>query len=122
MVERVNGKVTVNVLDKIKFDSLDHMKKSIFNYFYSYNYHIKHSGINRLTPIQYLENEFTENKDKFKYTFEVFNLKNKTILDGYRVGPDNYLIFCNHFVISCLYNIYIIIYGGLLWETKKNLG
>jgi len=91
MVERVNGKVAVNVLDKIKFDSLDHMKKSIFNYFYSYNYHIKHSGINRLTPIQYLENEFKENKDKFKYTFEVFNLKNKAILDSYRMGPDTYI-------------------------------
>jgi len=45
MVERVNKKVTVNVLDKIKFESLEHMKKSIFSYFYSYNYHIKHSGI-----------------------------------------------------------------------------
>ena len=53
MVERVNSKVTLNLLDKIKFDSLDDMKKSIFNYFYSYNYHIKHSRINRLTPMQY---------------------------------------------------------------------
>lgn len=90
MVERVNGKVTTNILDKIQFDSIEHMKKSIFNYFYSYNYHIKHSGINRLTPVQYLENEFRENKDKFKYNFEEFNLKNKAILDNYRVGLDTY--------------------------------
>ena len=88
MVERVNGKVSVNVLNKIKFDSLEHMKKSIFNYFYSYNCHIKHSGINRLTPMQYLENEFRENKDKFKYTFEEFILKNKVILYNYMVGLD----------------------------------
>ena len=91
MVERVNGKVTVNVLDKIKFDSLEHMKKAIFNYFYSYNYHIKHSGIDRLTPIEYLENEFRENEDKFKYNFEEFNLKNKAILDSYTMGLDNLL-------------------------------
>ena len=38
--------------------------------------------------MQYLENEFRENKDKFKYTFEEFNLKNKVILDNYRVGLD----------------------------------
>jgi len=42
-----------------------------------------------LTPIQYLENEFKENKDKFEYNFEEFNFKNKVILDNYRVGLDN---------------------------------
>ena len=39
--------------------------------------------------MQYLENEFRKNKDKFKYTFEEFTLKNKVILDNYRVGLDS---------------------------------
>ena len=39
--------------------------------------------------MQYLENEFRENKDN---TFEEFTLKNKAILDNYRVGLDNYLM------------------------------
>jgi len=49
---------------------------------------VKYSGINRLTPIQYLENEFSENIDRFKYTFEEFNLKNEAILDSYMMGLD----------------------------------
>ena len=62
------------------------MKKIIFNYFCSYNYHIKHSGISRLILMEYLENELRENNDKFKYTFsEEFNLKSRVILDNYRV-------------------------------------
>ena len=44
-----------------------------------------------MTPVQYLENEFRENRDKFKYNFEEFNLKNKAILDNYRVGLDRFL-------------------------------
>jgi len=40
--------------------------------------------------MQYWGDKFRENQDKFKYTFEEFNLKNKVILDNYRVGLDNY--------------------------------
>ena len=38
-----------------------------------------------LVPIKYLENEFRKNKDKFKYTFGEFSLKNRTILYNYKV-------------------------------------
>ena len=55
MVERLNGKVKANVLDKIKFNNEEEMSSAIFTYFYNYNYYIKYSSIGRLTPIEKLE-------------------------------------------------------------------
>jgi len=89
MVERVNGKVTANILDKIKFESNEEMINTIMDYFYNYNHHIKHSGINRKTPLQALEKSY-ENKDIiFKDNFQVFIDKEKQILSKYRMGLDN---------------------------------
>jgi len=88
MVERVNGKVTVNVLDKIKFNSNEEMTNTIIGYFHNYNHHIKHSGINRKTPFQALEKSY-ENKDIiFKDNLQVFIDKEKKNLSSYRIGLD----------------------------------
>jgi transposase-like protein len=88
MVERINGKVTANILDKIKFNSIEEMTNTIMDYFYNYNHHIKHSGINRQTPFWALENSY-KNKDMiFKDSLDVFLEKEKSILYKYRVGLD----------------------------------
>lgn len=88
MVERVNGKVTANILDKIKFDNINDMKITIFNYFYNYNHHIKHSGINKKTPIEVLEKAYDKHNLIFKDDFLTFIKKEKLILNSYRVGLD----------------------------------
>jgi transposase-like protein len=91
MVERVNGKVTANVLDKIVFTGVEHMKETIFHYFYNYNYHIKHSGLGRITPIDALEENYNkkeENGVKFKVNLDIFHLRNRGLLDNYNVGHD----------------------------------
>jgi transposase InsO family protein len=91
MVERVNSKVTVSVLDKVTFTDIQHMKETIFHYFYSYNYHIKHSGLGRITPIEALEdiyNKKEENGVKFKVSLDTFHFKNNSLLENYIVGHD----------------------------------
>jgi DNA invertase Pin-like site-specific DNA recombinase len=56
----VNKKVIDSILDRITFKSIDEMKKSIFHYFYSYNYYIKHFSIWRITPIKVLNKIYEE--------------------------------------------------------------
>ena len=86
MVERVNGKVTANVLDKVRFNNINEIKASIFNYFYSYNYHIKHSGIGRITPVEALKRIYDdEGETNLKYGLDIFHAKNRGVLDKYRV-------------------------------------
>jgi transposase-like protein len=89
MVERVNGKVTENVLNKIKFDSLEEMEKTIMTYLHNYNHHIKHSGINRQTPLQALEKSYKNKDIIFKENFQDFLSKDKAIFDNYRMGLDS---------------------------------
>lgn len=88
MVERVNGKVTQNVLNKIKFKGIDEMKKTIFSYFYNYNYYIKHSGIERLTPIKKLERIYLDRPERFNYTIEEFHSRNTKLFKPHIMGPD----------------------------------
>lgn len=66
MVERMNGKITENVLDKIKFESKEEMKSTIFSYIETYNNHIKHSGIGRKTPMETLEMWYNKKREIFK--------------------------------------------------------
>ena len=65
------------------------MKSAIFNYFYNYNHFIKHSGINRKTPMEALEKFYSENKEIFKENLTLFTNKDKKIFYNYRVGLDN---------------------------------
>jgi transposase-like protein len=100
MVERVNGKVKANVLDKIKFNNEEEMATAIFTYFYNYNYYIKHSSIGRLTPIEKLEELLIEKNPKivdiskencynnYVIIIEDFNSKNKQILNNYSKESD----------------------------------
>jgi transposase InsO family protein len=90
MVERMNGKITENVLDKIKFENNVELKKTIMNYLYNYNHHIKHSGINRKTPIECLEKWFNEKPELFKVDIETFKItENKLYFNYYSRGLDN---------------------------------
>ena len=86
MVERVNRKVSENVLKVVKFKSLDEMKITIFQYFYNYNFYIKHSSIGRKTPIEMIEKYYIESDSIFKVSLDDFKLKNKTCLENYKVG------------------------------------
>lgn len=89
MVERMNGKITENVLDRIKFDSKEELKQSIMNYVYNYNHHIKHSGINRKTPFECLEKWFSEKPELFKVDIETFkSAENRLYSNDYRRGLD----------------------------------
>ena len=45
MVERFNKKVQENVLDMVKFESINELKRMIYTYVYKYNHFIKHSKI-----------------------------------------------------------------------------
>jgi len=45
MVERFNKKVQENVLDMVKFESINKLKRMIYTYVYKYNHFIKHSGM-----------------------------------------------------------------------------
>ncbi len=87
MVERMNGKITENVLDRIKFESKGELKQSIMNYVDNYNHHIKHSGISRKTPIECLESWFKEKPELFKVDIETFKNVEKGL---YLKGLDNY--------------------------------
>lgn len=89
MVERVNKKVVDNVLDRITFKSIDEMKQSIFHYFYSYNYHIKHSSIGRLTPMEALNKVYEDRKSNlvcFKDNLDIIHTENKKFMFFDRVG------------------------------------
>ena len=99
MVERVNGKVTVNVLDKITFTDIQHMKETIFHYFHSYNYHIKHSGLGRITPIKALEENYNKKEENgviFKIDLDIFHDKSKSLLENYKVGYDKLNVATYH--------------------------
>jgi transposase-like protein len=87
MVERMNGKVTENVLDKIRFKDKDELKQSIMKYIYNYNYHIKHSGINRKTPMESLEYWFNQKPELFKIDIKTFKESFANIYN-YREGLD----------------------------------
>lgn len=95
MVERVNGKVTQNILDKIKFDNILDMKQIIFQYFYNYNNYIKHSSIGRKTPIEMLE-ELSKNKEKkelqLSENISTFKERVANVLNSYKMGCDNYVL------------------------------
>ena len=66
MVERVNGKISENVLNKVRFKTLKEMEVSIMNYIYNYNFHIKHSSIGRKTPMQTLKNNWNHKNNSIK--------------------------------------------------------
>ena len=83
MVERVNKKVVDNVLDRITFNSIEEMKQSIFHYFYSYNYHIKHSGLGRITPMEALNKVYEDRKSNlvcFKDNLDIIHTENKKFM------------------------------------------
>ncbi len=91
MVERVNKKVVDNVLDRFTFKTIEEMKQSIFHYFYSYNYHIKHSSIGRITPMEALDKVYEDRKSNsvcFKDKLDRIHIKNKEFYFDYRVGCD----------------------------------
>lgn len=90
MVERVNRKVSENVLKKVKFDSSDEMKSTIFQYFYNYNFYIKHSSIGRKTPIEMMEQYCIDKPDIFNVSLNEFKLKNKSNLDNYKARCNKY--------------------------------
>ena len=109
MLERVNGKVKANVLDKIKFNNEKEMATAIFTYFYNYNYYIKHSSIGRLTPIEKLEELLADKNKKaldiskencYNNSVKIlddFNSKNKQILNNYSTTPDKKAL--SHFMV-----------------------
>jgi hypothetical protein len=68
------------------------MKKSIFRYFYSYNYYIKHSSIGKITPIKALNKVYEErniNLVEFKDSLDIIYIEDKGFMFFGRVGCDN---------------------------------
>ena len=98
MVERFNGKVQKDVLDKIKFKNFDELRDCIAQYWYNYNHYIKHSGINRMTPFEKLQEYYSavesgkENEIKFLKTLEEFVQFENKIMHNYNMGHDTSLI------------------------------
>jgi hypothetical protein len=95
MIKRVNKKVVDSVLDRITFKSIDEMKKSIFHYFYSYNYYIKHSSIGRITPIKALNKVYEEsniNLVEFKDSLDIVYNEDKGFIFFGRVGCYIFLV------------------------------
>ena len=92
MVERVNGKITENVLNKIKFKTILEMEATIMNYIYNYNFHIKHSSIGRKTPMQTLQKIWNHKNNSIKFrrrNFDEFYNLNEKLISNYRMGYDN---------------------------------
>ena len=89
MVERFNKKVQENVLDMVKFESINELKQMIYTYVYKYNYFIKHSGIERKTPFEKLKEYYKTNPDIFKKTMDEFIRKDNDLFNNYNVGLDN---------------------------------
>ncbi len=87
MVERVNGKVSENVLNKIKFKTVAAMKACIFQYIYNYNHYIKHSSIDRKTPLEKLT-EWSEDKLDKRRSLDKLKIEDEKILKNYRLGRD----------------------------------
>ncbi len=90
MVERMNGKVTKNVLDKIRFENKEDMKNRIFGYIDAYNNHIKHSGISRKTPMEAMEMWYNQKRELFKIDIKTFKESSKNLFN-YREGLDTFL-------------------------------
>jgi len=93
MVERMNRKVSDNVLNRIRFKTIDEMKSTIMHYIYNYNFHIKHSGIDRKTPIQALEKVWSkkQNDAKFKHAnIDEFIKLNEKLINNYKAGCNTY--------------------------------
>ena len=99
MVERMNGKIAENVLDKIKFGNKEEMKKVIFSYINTYNHNIRHSGINRKTPIEALEIWYNKKREIFKIDIVIFK-QNPSISYKYKKGLDNYFSIFYTLILS----------------------
>jgi len=93
MVERMNRKVSDSVLSRIRFKTIDEMKSTIMHYIYNYNFHIKHSGIGRKTPIQALEQVWNVKQKKVNFNYsnidEFIKLNNK-LIKNYKAGCNSY--------------------------------
>jgi len=95
MVERFNKKIQENIIDIIRFKSIKDLEKTIYQYIYNYNHYIKHSGINRLTPIEKLKEYYKQNNTnknnqteiKFTKSFNEFIDYDKLMFE-YSVGLD----------------------------------
>jgi transposase len=87
MVERFNKKIDDNVLDTIKFNSIQDMKNTIYQYVYNYNHYIKHSRIQRKTPIEKLKEYYKTKPEIFTKTIEKFIEYDNNIFN-YSVGLD----------------------------------
>ena len=103
MVERMNGKVTENVLDKIRFENKEDMRNRIFEYIDIYNNHIKHSSINRKTPMEAMEMWYNQKSELFKIDIKTFK-ESVYNLDNYREGLTS--IYCNIEVFSITFNLW----------------
>lgn len=88
MVERMNGKITQNVLNKVKFSSVEEMKNIISNYIDVYNYSIKHSSLGRITPMEALEVSYNKDRSLFKIDIQLFKSNYFDLNGMYRVGLD----------------------------------
>ena len=92
MVERVNGKITENVLNKIKFNTQEEMEACIMRYIYNYNFHIKHSSIGRKTPMQMMKILWTDEKNSIRLKYPNYNeffLVNEKLLKNHKMGYDS---------------------------------
>jgi transposase InsO family protein len=91
MVERFNGKIKYAVLDSVTFDTVEDLKKGVMQYWYNYNHYIKHSGIDRMTPFQKLQDYYAARENngvKFIRTLEEFVQFENRILHNYNLGPN----------------------------------
>ncbi|MBL7052663.1 MAG: IS3 family transposase [Candidatus Marinimicrobia bacterium] len=83
----MNGKITENVLNKIKFKTILEMEATIMNYIYNYN--IKHSSIGRKTPMQTLQKIWNHKNNSIKFkqrNFDEFYKLDKKLISNFKTG------------------------------------
>ena len=81
MVERFNKKLQENVLDMIKFETLNDLEQTIYAYVYKYNHFIKHSGIERKTPFEKIKEYYKINPDIFTIKVDEFIRKDNVLFN-----------------------------------------
>ena len=107
MVERFNGRISQDVIDKVRFKDYKDMIQKIYEYVYLYNHYIKHSGIGRISPIDKLKQLYKENKKNTLFTKDlnefiiydkqIFNISNNI------EEHDNHLNLLSSYIYSVSY-------------------
>ena len=81
MVERMNGRVKENILDKFHFKNYDDLIITLYRYQYQYNYFIRQKKLDFLSPVEYIKQKYKNFEINDEMLNEQLLLYNQAKLD-----------------------------------------